>query len=86
MAIRRSLKSLDNRLKSKLNEIIQTHAKELTEPLIVQRDSKYCLPVKIEYKNPRLRLSTEGWRHNTHRTVDARERILAKSLHDGTSR
>ena len=51
MAIRRSLKSLDNRLKSKLNEIIQTHAKELTEPLIVQRDSKYCLPVKIEYKN-----------------------------------
>ena len=49
--IRRSIKSLENRLKSKLNELLINHAKELTEGLIVQRNNRYCLPVKIEYKN-----------------------------------
>lgn len=49
--IRRSLTSLENRLKSKLQEIMQTRASQLTEPLIVLRDSRLCLPVKIEYKN-----------------------------------
>ncbi len=51
MTIRRSLKTLDNRLKMKLNELLTTRASQLTEPLIVQRDGRYCLPVKIEYKN-----------------------------------
>ncbi|MCR5350307.1 MAG: endonuclease MutS2 [Acholeplasmatales bacterium] len=49
--IRRSIKTLENRLKSKLNELLISHAKELTEGLIVQRNNRYCLPVKIEYKN-----------------------------------
>ncbi len=51
MTIRRSLKTLENRLKMKLNELITTKASLLTEPLIVLRDGRYCLPVKIEYKN-----------------------------------
>ena len=49
--VRRSLKSLENRLRSKLNELLQTKASMLTEALIVQRDGRMCLPVKIEYKN-----------------------------------
>ena len=49
--IRRSLKSLENRLRSKLSELLQTKASMLTEQLIVQRDGRMCLPVKIEYKN-----------------------------------
>ena len=49
--VRRSLKSLENRLRAKLNELLQTKASMLTEPLIVQRDGRMCLPVKIEYKN-----------------------------------
>ncbi len=49
--IRRSLKSLDNRLRSKLNEILTTKASMLTEQLIVQRDGRMCVPVKIEHKN-----------------------------------
>ncbi|MBR3617166.1 MAG: hypothetical protein IKN46_00675, partial [Acholeplasmatales bacterium] len=49
--VRRSLKSLENRLRSKLNELLQTKASMLTEQLIVQRDGRMCLPVKIEYKN-----------------------------------
>lgn len=49
--VRRSLISLENRLRSKLNELLTTKASMLTEPLIVQRDSRMCLPVKIEYKN-----------------------------------
>ncbi|MGM9969342.1 MAG: endonuclease MutS2 [Anaeroplasma sp.] len=49
--IRRSLKSLENRLRSKLNELLTTKASMLTEQLIVQRDGRMCLPVKIEHKN-----------------------------------
>jgi len=49
--VRRSLKSLENRLRSKLSELLQTKASMLTEQLIVQRDGRMCLPVKIEYKN-----------------------------------
>ncbi|MDE7100530.1 MAG: hypothetical protein K2O05_01590, partial [Anaeroplasmataceae bacterium] len=49
--IRRSLSSLQNRLRSKLNELLASKANMLTESLIVMRDGKMCLPVKIEYKN-----------------------------------
>ena len=49
--IRRSLKSLENRLRSKLNEILSSRASMLTEQLIVIRDGRMCLPVKIEHKN-----------------------------------
>lgn len=49
--IRRSIASLENRLRSKLNELLVTHASMLTESLIVIRDGRMCLPVKIEYKN-----------------------------------
>lgn len=49
--IRRSLNSLENRLRSKLQELLQTKASQLTESLIVLRDGRMCLPVKIEYKN-----------------------------------
>lgn len=49
--IRRSLSSLQNRLRSKLNELLTSKANMLTENLIVMRDGKMCLPVKIEYKN-----------------------------------
>ncbi len=49
--IRRSLTSLQNRLRSKLNEILASRSSMLTENLIVMRDNRMCLPVKIEYKN-----------------------------------
>ena len=48
---RRSKKSLEARLRTKLTELIQTRSKMLTEPIIVQRDFRMCLPVKVEYKN-----------------------------------
>ncbi len=49
--IRRSIQSLQNRLRSKLNELLNSKANMLTENLIVMRDNRMCLPVKIEYKN-----------------------------------
>lgn len=49
--IRRNIISLNNRLKAKLNEILTTRASQLTESLIVQRDGRMCVPVKIEHKN-----------------------------------
>lgn len=49
--IRRNISSLENRLRSKLNEILATKSAMLTEQLIVMRDGRMCLPVKIEHKN-----------------------------------
>ena len=49
--IRRSIKSLENRLRTKLNELLDTKISMLSERLIVERDFRMCLPVKIEYKN-----------------------------------
>ena len=50
-SIRRNINSLENSLRSKLNELLQTKASMLTENLIVIRNNRMCLPVKIEYKN-----------------------------------
>ena len=49
--IRRNISSLENRLRSKLNELLATKAGMLTDTLIVIRDGRMCLPVKIEHKN-----------------------------------
>lgn len=49
--IRRSIVSLQNRLRSKLNELLNAKASMLTENLIIMRNNRMCLPVKIEYKN-----------------------------------
>lgn len=49
--IRRTISSLNNRLKSKLNELMTSRASMLTDSLIVMRNNRMCLPVKIEYKN-----------------------------------
>lgn len=49
--IRRSIISLQNRLRSKLNELLNSKASMLTENLIIMRNNRMCLPVKIEYKN-----------------------------------
>ena len=49
--IRRNITSLENRLRAKLNDILASKAGMLTEQLIVLRNGRYCLPVKIEHKN-----------------------------------
>lgn len=49
--IRRNISSLENRLRNRLNELLQTRHNLLTEPLIVIRNNRMCLPVKIEFKN-----------------------------------
>ena len=49
--IRRKLVFAENRLRQTLNSIMQTNASKLNELLIVIRDNRMCLPVKIEYKN-----------------------------------
>ncbi|MDE7263152.1 MAG: endonuclease MutS2 [Anaeroplasmataceae bacterium] len=49
--IRRSIVSLQNRLRSKLQELLSSKASMLTENLISIRNNRMCLPVKIEYKN-----------------------------------
>ena len=48
---RRSKKSLESRLRTKLTELLSQRSKMLTEAIVVQRNFRMCLPVKIEYKN-----------------------------------
>lgn len=50
-AIRRSLTLANAKLRSKMNELLQSRASMLSDHLIVMRNNKMCLPVKIEYKN-----------------------------------
>ena len=49
--IRRNISSLENRLRAKLNDLLATRSNMLTEQLIVMRQGRLCLPVKIDYKN-----------------------------------
>ena len=49
--IRKSIRSLENRLRSKMNELLLTHSKMLSDNIIVLRDNRMCLAVKAEYKN-----------------------------------
>ncbi len=49
--IRRSIRLLENRLRTKLNELLVSKASMLTEHLIIMRNNRMCLPVKMEYKN-----------------------------------
>ena len=49
--IRKSLKSLENRLRAKLNELLISKRDMLTDNIIVERNYRMCLPVKVEFKN-----------------------------------
>ncbi len=48
---RRNINSYQNKLRSKLNELLVTQSSKLSDQLIVIRNDRMCLPVKIEYKN-----------------------------------
>ncbi len=49
--VRKNLNSAQNRLRSKMNELLISRASQLTENLIVSRGNRLCLPVKAEFKN-----------------------------------
>lgn len=49
--IRKQISQIDISLKQKLQEIIAANASKLSQTSIVLRDDRYCLAVKIEYKN-----------------------------------
>ncbi|MGM9971992.1 MAG: endonuclease MutS2 [Anaeroplasmataceae bacterium] len=49
--LRKQLLSLQNRLRSKLNEIMSSNSSMLSSQMIVTRSNKLCLPYKVEYKN-----------------------------------
>ena len=49
--IRKKIKVLDQQVRAKMQELLQTKAKMLNENLIVIRNGRMCLCVKAEYKN-----------------------------------
>ncbi|MCL2522007.1 MAG: endonuclease MutS2 [Erysipelotrichales bacterium] len=49
--IRKGLKKEENSLREKINELLIKNSSLLSESLIVVRNNRFCLPVKIEAKN-----------------------------------
>lgn len=49
--IRKKIKYIQNKIRSKLSEILQSHSSQISESLIVTRQNKLCIPFKVEYKN-----------------------------------
>lgn len=49
--IRSRIKNLDDRIKSKINELVLAQGNFLADSVVVIRDDRYCLAIKSEYKN-----------------------------------
>ena len=48
--VRRSIKSINDRVHTQLNNILNSSRSYLQDAVITMRDGRYCLPVKSEYK------------------------------------
>ena len=49
--VRRSMKTINDRVHSQLNSLLNSNRNFLQDAVITMRDGRYCLPVKAEYKN-----------------------------------
>lgn len=49
--VRRSMKTINGRIHTQLNNILNSSRSYLQDAVITMRDGRYCLPVKSEYKN-----------------------------------
>lgn len=49
--VRRSMKTINDRVHSQLNTLLNSNRNFLQDAVITMRDGRYCLPVKAEYKN-----------------------------------
>ncbi len=50
-SVRKEIKTLEARIKDKLNLILRTESSKLTEAVLTIRHGRFVLPVKVEYKN-----------------------------------
>ena len=49
--IRRSISLAGERVRSRLQSMLQSHSQYLQDSIVTMRDGRYCLPVKAEHKN-----------------------------------
>lgn len=49
--VRRSIKSINERIHTQLNSILNSSRSYLQDAVVTMRDGRYCLPVRSEYKN-----------------------------------
>lgn len=49
--LRRQIRDRQNSIKDKLNAILQGHGKAVQESVVTMRGERYCIPVKVEYRN-----------------------------------
>ena len=48
--VRRSMHSINDRIHTQLNSLVNSHRSQLQDAVITMRDGRYCLPVKAEHK------------------------------------
>lgn len=51
LKVRRTMKTINGRIHTQLNSILNSSRNYLQDAVITMRDGRYCLPVKSEYKN-----------------------------------
>ncbi len=51
LSVRRSMRSIGERVHTKLNQVLNANRSYLQDDVITMRDGRYCLPVKIENKS-----------------------------------
>ncbi len=49
--LRVARRGVENRVRQVLNGMLRTHQKYLQDPVIAMRGSRFCLPVRVEFKN-----------------------------------
>ena len=49
--VRRRMKQIDSEIHGSLSGLLNTYRDMLTDAVVTQRDGRYCLPVKAEYKS-----------------------------------
>ena len=49
--VRRSMKTINDRVHSQLNSLLNSNRNFLQDAVVTMRDGRYCLPVKAEYKS-----------------------------------
>ena len=48
--VRRSMRSINDRIHTQLNSLVNSHRTQLQDAAVTMRDGRYCLPVKSEHK------------------------------------
>lgn len=82
--IRRQLNLSEAKLRNTLNVRLQQDSHKLQEPLIVMRNSRMCLPYKIEYKNSISGIVHDISQSNSTCYIEPQEAVILANEYEST--